>query len=138
MLKKILPITKICFVISLLVLFLWSIPTMVSYYKNKKLYENRVEQLNRLDQRTGGHLDAKPFHSEVFRVDAENYFNSVKVMSVQDNAYEVIIIINKEKISDFHTFLENISLNYAVNVNNDIDYEEVNKSMRIKMVIKPY
>ena len=130
--------TKVWFVVSLLVLLLWVIPTMVSYYKNQKVYSTKVEELQQLDKRVGAKLDAKPFHSEVFKVDAEDSFDKVQVSSIENNAYEVMIDMNSEKISTFHTFLNNLSLNYAVSVEDNIVYEELNNSIRVKMVVKPY
>ena len=129
--------TKILFIISLLVLLLWVIPTMVSYYKNQKLYTQKVAQIDKLDKRENG-LDAKNFHSEVFREDAEKLFDKVKVVSAPDNVYNVTIIFKKEVLSTFYTFLKNISLNYQVSIKDNIVYEEVDKSMRVNIVVKPF
>jgi len=136
-LKSIAPMTKLWFVISLLVLLVWVIPTMVSYYKNQKNYYQKVELLNSLDHRAGAQLEAKPFHSEVFRQDAENYFDKVEVTSIENDAYEVLIELDKSKMNTFHTFLKDVSLNYAISVRDEISYEEKNDKMIIKMIVKP-
>ncbi len=136
-LKSISPMTAIWFVVSLLVLLLWVIPTMVSYYKNQKIYNQKVEILNTLDHREGAQLEAKPFHSEVFRLDAEKYFDKVEVTSVANDKYEVLIHLNKVKLDAFYDFLKNLSLNYAVSIDDNLIYEDNNDSMHVKMVINP-
>jgi hypothetical protein len=136
-LKSIAPMTKLWFVISLLVLLVWVIPTMVSYYKNQKSYHQKVELLDSLDHRAGAQLEAKPFHSEVFRLDAENYFDKVEVTSIENDAYRVLIYLDKSKIDTFHTFLKDLSLNYAVSLKDEILYEEKNSTLTVTMILKP-
>ena len=135
--KTLSPMTKILFIISLVVLLLWVIPTMVSFYKNQKLYTQKVSQIEMLDKRENP-LDAKHFHSEVFRADAENFFDKVEVLSAPDNLYNVTFLFKKEILSTFHTFLKNISLNYKVSIEESVIYEEVDKSMRVNIVVKPF
>ncbi len=135
--KTLSPITKIWFVISLLVLLLWVIPNMVSYYKNQKIYNQKVSQLETLDKRENK-LDAKKFHSEVFRGDAQKYFNQVQVVSASDNSYKVTMLFDKESLPKFHNFLKEISLNYKVSLKDEIVYREVNKSIEADIVVKPF
>ena len=56
--KTLSPMTKVWFVISLLVLLLWVIPTMVSYYKSQKIYSQKLSQIEELDKRENK-IDAK-------------------------------------------------------------------------------
>jgi len=136
-LTSISPLTKLGFLMALLVLGLWVIPTMVSFYKNQKIYNQKVELLNTLDHREGAQLEAKTFHSEVFRHDAEQYFDKVEVSSVADDDYEVILDVDPKSLDQFHTFLRNLSMDYAVKVEDGVHYHENNGSMRIKMILKP-
>ena len=135
--KTLSPITKIWFVISLLVLLIWVIPNMVSYYKNQKLYSQKTLQIEQLDKRES-RLDAKNFHSEVFRADAEQYFDKVEVVSAPENSYKVTILFSKEALPKFHLFLKDISLNYKVSIEDNIIYKEVNKSINADIVVKPF
>jgi len=135
--KTLSPITKVWFVISLLVLLLWVIPNMVSYYKNQKLYSQKVAQIEKIDKRENK-LDAKNFHSEVFRADAEEYFTKVEVVSAHNNSYNVSILFDKEVLPKFHAFLNDMSLNYNVSIEDSIVYEEVNKSIKVNIVVKPF
>jgi hypothetical protein len=135
--KTLSPITKIWFVISLLVLILWVIPNMVSYYKNQKLYTQKISQIEKLDKREN-RLDAKNFHSEVFRADAEIFFDKVEVVSALNDSYMVTMLFTKEALPKFHSFLRDISLNYKVSIEDNIVYEDINKSIKANMVVKPF
>jgi hypothetical protein len=135
--KTLSPISKVWFVISLLVLLLWVIPNMVSYYKNQKLYNQKVSQIEKLDKREN-RLDAKNFHSEVFKTDAKEYFDEVEVVSIPNNSYKVSILFKKETLPKFHSFLKDISLNYRVSIEDKIVYKEINKSMQVDIIVKPF
>ena len=137
-LKKISPMTKILFVVSLLILFLWVIPTMVSFYKKQKIYNSKVQELNVLDKREGIRLKAKAFHVGVFKKDAERYFSSVEVNSIANNAYDIEIIMEKSQISTFNSFLKKISLEYIISIEDNLRFKEINDSMSVNMVLKPY
>ena len=95
--KSLSPTTKLLFVASLLLLFLWVIPTMVSYYKNEKLYNQKTAELEKLDTREVN-TEVKRFHTEVFKIDAEIYFDKVSVTSIPNNKYKINIIFVKEAL----------------------------------------
>jgi hypothetical protein len=137
-LKTISLMTKIWFVVSLLILLLWVIPTMVSFYKKQKIYDAKVEELKVLDKRDAVHSETKPFHAGMFKKDAERYFSSVAVDSIANNEYEVEIVMDKSKISTFNSFLKKISLDYAISIEDTLLFKEINDSMSVKMVLKPY
>ena len=137
-LKRISPMTKIWFVVSLLILLLWVIPTMVSFYKKQKIYNSKVQELTVLDKREGTRAEAKAFHVGVFKKDAERYFSSVEVNSIANNAYEVDIMMEKSQVSTFNSFLKKISLEYIIGIEDNLLFNEINDSMSVKMVLKPY
>jgi len=135
--KSLSPMTKIIFVVSLLLLFLWVIPTMFSYYKNEKLYNQKIVELEKLDTREVN-SEAKRFHAEVFKIDAENYFDKVSVTSIPNNKYKIDILFMKEAIPKFHVFLRDLSLNYRVVLDDKLVYKDVNKSLQVTMIVKPF
>ncbi|HHH19007.1 MAG TPA: hypothetical protein ENK86_00630 [Campylobacterales bacterium] len=136
--RSVSPLFKLSFIVSLLLLLLWVIPSMVSYYKNQKLYGQKVETLAALDKRVGAQLDAKPFHSEVFKVDAEASFDKVDVTAIENNMYRIMLEVDGAKISSFYTYLQNLSLNYAVSVVEPLIFEDKKGKIRITMVVQPY
>jgi len=135
--RNISPITKTFFIFSLLVLFLWVVPTAISYYKNRNVYTQKITELEKLDSREIP-LDAKPFHTEVFRTDAKNYFNSVNIVSIPNNEYSVTISFHIDKLPKFYDFLKTISLNYKIALEDAIKYQESNSTVTVDIVVKPY
>jgi hypothetical protein len=135
--KSISPITKIFFAFSLLVLFLWVIPTTISYYKNQKIYNQKVIELNQLDSRKT-QIDAKLFHVDNFKIDAKKYFDNVDVISAPNDKYKVTISFHIDALPKFYNFFKNISLNYRVLVEDNIIYKEKNKSIKVNFIVKPY
>ena len=129
--------TKLLFVVSLLLLFLWVIPTMVSYYKNEKIYNQKIAELEKLDTREV-HSEVKRFHAEVFKIDAETYFDKVSVTSIPNNKYKIDILFKKEAIPKFNAFLRDLSLNYRVSLDDKLVYKDVNKLLKVTMIVKPF
>ncbi len=130
-------VTKIFLLLSLLILFIWVIPTTKSYYKNKNIYNQKIEELDKLDTREIK-KDIKYFHSEVFTTYAKNFFDDVSVVSIPNNEYRVTISFPIEDISKFYSFLENISLNYKVIIDNNITLKQKDKNISVEMKLKPY
>lgn len=130
--------SKIWFLVALVALFAWVIPTMVAFYKNQKVYNTKIKELQMLDKREGIHSNAKAFNVGVFKKDVESYFSSVEVNAIANNSYEVDIIVEKSKIDIFNAFIKKISLDYAIVVEDNLLFKEVNNEMNIKMILKPY
>jgi len=137
MIKSLSLMTKLLFVVSLLLLFLWVIPTMVSYYKNEKIYNQKIAELEKLDTREV-HSEVKRFHAEVFKIDAETYFDKVSVTSIPNNKYKIDILFKKEAIPKFNAFLRDLSLNYRVSLDDKLVYKDVNKLLKVTMIVKPF
>ncbi|HHD80071.1 MAG TPA: hypothetical protein ENK99_00440 [Campylobacterales bacterium] len=136
-LKSLSPMSKILFVVSLLLLFLWVVPTMISYYKNEKIYNQKSLELEKLDTREVN-SEVKRFHTEVFKIDAETYFDKVSVTSIPNNKYKIIISFIKDDLPKFYAFLRDLSLNYRVSVDDNLVYKDINKSLQVNMIVKPF
>jgi len=136
-LKSVSPMSKFIFIISLLLLVLWVIPTAVRFYKNEKLYNLKVKELEKLDQRENA-TATKVFHAEVFKIDAETYFDKVKVKAIPNDKYKVEITFKKDALSKFYDFLKDLSLNYKVSLDDKLVFEDVNKSLKVTMILKPF
>jgi hypothetical protein len=110
---------------------------MVSYYKNEKLYHQKIVELEKLDTREIN-SEAKRFHAEVFKIDAETYFDKVSVTSIPNNKYKIDILFMKEAIPKFHAFLRDLSLNYRVSLDDKLVYKDINNSLQVTMIVKPF
>ena len=130
-------VTKIFLLFSIVILFLWVIPTTTSYYKNRDIYNQKKDELERLDNRDIK-KDIKYFHSEVFATYAKNFFDDVTVVSIPNNEYRLNISFKRDSISKFYDFLKNISLNYKVIVEDNITFRQKDKNITVEMRLKPY
>ncbi len=130
-------VTKIFLLFSIVILFLWVIPTTTSYYKNRNRYNQEKEKLEKLDTREVP-KDIKHFHSEVFTTYAKSFFDEVSVVSIPNNKYRVTISFPIESLSKFYSFLQNISLDYKVIVEDNIIFRQKDKNISVEMRLKPY
>ena len=135
--KKVSPAVKIFWGLALLVLILWVIPTAISYYKGSKIYSQKVAELRSLDNRKVK-SEARFFHLEMFKESAKKYFNRVDVIPTDGNKYKITVYFPIDSLPTFYKFFKNISLNYRILVDDNIVYEENNKSIRARFVVKPY
>jgi flagellar biosynthesis protein FliP len=135
--SKTAPAVKIFWGLALLVLILWIIPTAISYYKGSKIYSQKVVELRSLDNRKVK-SEAKLFHLEMFKESAKKYFDKVDVVPTDENKYKISIHFPINSLPTFYKFFKDISLNYRILVDDNIVYEENNKSIRVRFVVKPY
>ena len=135
-LKNLSLFNKIIFALSLLLLFIWVIPSMVNYYKNMQAYEVKAKELKSMALKYDVEGEAQPFDIETFTTEAEDLFSEALVASESDKLYGVVINMDKEQIEDFNDFLETLSLRYLVKVNGPIEFKEKDKLLEVKMTLQ--
>ena len=135
-LKQLPLISKALFVLSLVVLLAWVIPTMVNYLTDVKAEEKQVSELKNSFSKYGISEDAKPFNKESFIHDALNDVKKASVVSLGEKSYAVKVEVEKDKIDTFNRFLETLSLRYLIKVTSPITFKENNKFIEIKMTIE--
>jgi hypothetical protein len=136
-LKQLPLVSKILFVISLIILFVWVIPTMVNYFKNVQAQEQQVTSLQKNFSKYGiATKDTKKFNKESFIQDALNYVSKASVESLDDKSYTVKLEVDKGKISDFNKFLETLSLHYLIKITSPIKFDEKDKYLEVKTTIQ--
>ena len=135
-LKQLPLISKILFIISLLVLFIWVIPSMFNYFKNMQEQEKKVSELKKVSVKYGVAGKAKKFNKDSFIGEAKKEFSTVTVNNSGDKAYDIIFEVPKDKLDSFTTFLETLSLRYRVEVTSSLQFEEKDKLIEIKMSIR--
>jgi len=135
-LKQLPLVSKILFILSLVILLAWVIPTMVNYLKNVKAQEEQISQLTKSSLKYAITVDAKNFNEESFTQDALKYVSKASVKSLDDKSYAIQLEVDKDKINDFNTFLETLSLRYLVKIISPITFKEQEKLIEIKMTIQ--
>jgi len=135
-LKQLPLVSKILFILSLVILLAWVIPIMVNYLKNVKAQEEQISQLTKSSLKYAITVDAKNFNEESFTQDALKYVSKASVKSLDDKSYAIQLEVDKDKINDFNTFLETLSLRYLVKIISPITFKEQEKLIEIKMTIQ--
>ena len=135
-LKKLSLMSKVLFVLSLVVLFLWVIPNMVNYYENVKKYELKVKELQQISTQYGVAGEAQPFSIELFKKDTASLSSNVVVESPEAKVHNLTMYIDKDKITNFNSFLETLSLRYLVKIDGALRFEEKDKVLEVKMTFR--
>ena len=135
-LKQLPLVSKILFALSLVILLAWVIPTMVNYLKNVKAQEEQIIQLTKSSSKYGITENAKNFNRDSFIEDALKNVSEASVKFLGDKSYAIEFEVEKDKINNFNTFLETLSLRYLVKIVSPITFKEKDKHIEIKMTIQ--
>jgi len=135
-LKQLPLVSKILFALSLVILLAWVIPTMVNYLKNVKAQEEQIIQLTKSALKYGITENAKNFNKDSFIEDALKNVSEASVKFLDDKSYAIELEVEKDKINNFNTFLETLSLRYLVKIVSPITFKEQDKLIEIKMTIQ--
>ena len=130
-------VTKIIFVVSLLILFVWVIPTITSYYQNVSDYDLKQHTLEEVSVKHNIEERAEVFSIEAFREEALALFKDVKIESSQNSGYDLTVQVDKNKMKSFNTFIETLPLRYLVVVKNtELKLEEKAQLVEVKLVLE--
>ena len=130
-------ITKVLLSLSLLVLFVWVIPTVIGYYKNIDKLESRNNELQKISTTHNINSKVKRFNEEEFKKETASFFENVLVESDDNNGYRLTLHVAKNKMKAFNSFLETLSLRYLVKVkNNEIQLLEKDQIIEVKLNLK--
>jgi len=135
-LKQLPLVSKILFALSLVILLAWVIPTMVNYLKNVKAQEEQIIQLTKSSSKYGITENAKNFNRDSFIEDALKNVSEASVKFLGDKSYAIELEVERDKINNFNTFLETLSLRYLVKIVSPITFKEQDKLIEIKMTIQ--
>ena len=135
-LKQLSLVSKILFIISLIILFVWVIPTMVNYFKTIQAQERQVTELQKSFSKYGIIEDAKKFNKESFVQDALKYVSKASIELLEENSYVIKLEVEKDKIANFSTFLETVSLRYLIEITSPVTFKEKEKLIEVKMSIR--
>lgn len=135
-LKNLSLMSKVLFLFSLVVLFVWVIPSMINYYENVQKYELKVKELQQISSKYGIEEEAQPFTVEGFKKDTTSLSSTVDIVSPEAKVYNLTMQIDKDKIANFNSFLETLSLRYLVQIDGVLQFEEKDKVLEVKMTFR--
>ena len=138
MLKNTSFITKLLYLLALIIFIAWIIPTMNTYYSNINTYKENKEKLNNLAIKHSLSTETQKFSTKVFKQKSELLFSKVEIKDIGEKIYEVHITMKKEDLKSFHTFIETISLRYYVEITKELELTTEDEVITAKMILKAF
>jgi len=138
MLKSSSLLTKLVLIFSLLILVLWSVPNMLHYYESVESYEIKRNELQEACLKYNISENNEKIKIEALMEEMESLFSKVKVdlQSKSENEYAITLLIDKNKIKKFNTFIETLSLRYLVKVkDNELHFEEKDQLIEVIFIL---
>lgn len=135
-LKNTSPITIILYLLALILFVVWVLPKMGNYYSNVNKYEKSSQELRTIALEYDLPQGTQPFSGEAFKKDTELIFSKVDIEAHADNIYTAKIVMKKEDLKTFHTFIDSIALRYYVQLNDSIEYTTEAEVINVKMILK--
>ena len=130
-------ITKLLFIGSLVLLFVWVIPKMVTHYQNIKSYESKKNELDETYRKYNIVDKAQKFTLESFKKETESIFSDVRVKTQAEHEYKVTLQVDKNKIKKINNFIESLSLRYLVKLKeNELKFEEKEHALEVQFILE--
>ena len=128
--------TKIVYLLTLLILLGWSVPTMFTYFSNEKTFEKTETEINRLSSKFGLNYQTVTFDSKVFKESTEEKFEACNVLPLENSQYSVTLKMKREDIEAFNKFIKSLSLRYYVKVKAPLTFEAKDEVLMAKMTLE--
>ncbi len=116
-------VTKILYLLALLLFIAWVIPTMLSYYSNMERYQDSKQEISKLLSKYKIDRETQPFTKELFQQTTESIFDKVEVKRLDSNRYHIDIEMKREDLKNFHNFIDTLSLRYYVQIDGELKFE---------------
>jgi len=115
-------VTKVLYLLSLLLFILWVIPSMVSYYSDMEHYKGSQQEIAKLSSKYGVDGQTQPFSKELFQKNTEKIFEKVIVQNLDEKRYSIEIEMKREDLKNFHNFIDTLSLRYYVQIEGELKF----------------
>ncbi len=128
-------VTKILYLVALLLFILWVIPSMVSYYADMEHYKGSQREIAKLASKYGVNSKTQPFNREQFQQYTETIFEKVVVKKLDENRYSVNIEMKREDLKSFHNFIDTLSLRYYVQIDGELKFKAKDDTVNASFVV---
>ncbi len=130
-------ITKFILLLSVVALFIWTIPNIVNYYTNLKSYRVKEKKLDYMYDKNHIISKAEEFTLDSFKKSANAIFSDVSIKQKKEQEYEVSIEVVKDKLDSIYTFIKTISLNYLVTIkDNELKFEDKKQFIEVTFIVE--
>ena len=109
-------VTKVLYLLALLLFIAWVIPSMVSYYSDMEHYKGSQQEVAKLSSQYGVEVETQIFTKERFQKNTESIFEKVTVEQIDAKRYKINIAMKREDLKNFHKFIDTLSLHYYVKI----------------------
>ena len=133
--KNISLVSKILYLLALVLLLVWVIPTMLNYYSTLNTYETSREEIQQTAAKYSISKDAENFSVDAFKKETESLFSKVTVTPLEMDKYSVNIQMKREDIEKFHTFLDTVALKFLVQIETPLKFESKDNNIKVKMIL---
>ena len=128
-------VTKILYLLAIVLFLVWVVPSMVNYYSTVSEYEKSRDEIQQVSKKYSIKEEAVPFTVDAFKERTERLFSKVTVTPLDMNKHSVSIQMKREDIAKFHTFIDTLTLTYLVEIEGDLKFESTDSLMEVKMVL---
>ena len=137
-LKKLSTLTKVFYLLALILFIAWVIPLISTYYSDIKTYNKNIQELQNVSSKYGISTQAEAFSETTFKENTELLFSKVAIKSLGNKKYEVTITMTEKDLKSFHTFIETISLHYYVKLKDNLEFTTKDKIITVKMQLTAF
>ncbi len=128
-------VTKILYLLALLLFVFWVIPSMVSYYSDMENYKESKQEIVKVSSKYGLDVNTKVFNQEMFQENTEKIFQKVAVEKLDEKRYIINIIMKKENLKNFHNFIDTLSLRYYVQIDGELKFIAKDDTVNVSFII---
>ncbi len=128
-------VTKVVYLLALLLFILWVIPSMVSYYSDMENYKGSQQEIAKLSSKYGVDVDTKVFTKELFQENSEKIFKKVTIEKLDEKRYIINITIKKEELKNFHNFIDTLSLRYYVQIEGELKFKAKDDTVNVSFIV---
>lgn len=137
-LKKLPIVTKLVYLLTLILFILWVIPTILSYMNNLNEYKERTQALNNISSKYAINDETKEFSQEQFKEDTKKLFSQVVIKKVDEKNYKINIKMKQENLKSFNSFLETFSLRYYAKVTQPLEFKVKDEMINLTMTVQAF
>ena len=128
-------VTKILYLLALLLFIVWVVPTLFSYYSNLENYQKSKQEIAQLLSKYRIEGETQPFTKELFQQNTERIFDKVVVKKLNTNQYHIDIEIKREDLKNFHNFIDTLSLRYYVQIDGELKFKAKDDTIHASFVV---
>jgi len=137
-LKKLPLVTKLIYLLTLVLFISWVIPTIFSYMSDLNEYKERTQTFNNISSRYAITTESKIFSEVNFKADTKALFSQVSVKELGEKNYKINIKMKQENLKSFKSFLETLSLRYYVKVTQPLEFNVKDEMINLTMTVQAF